>query len=373
METNNLQLIKDVQVVLVQFNMKTVLSTKNIDTRLQPLFLGEPLALQRYDQLKYPKLYELAEQMEEYFWRAKEVNLMKDRNDYLELSDAERFVFDTNLKWQTTTDSMLSRSLQILTQYVSNPELEACMNAWTFFESNIHSRSYSHILKNVYPDESVFWNSILEDGEVSRRADEIKNDYDKFFNNDGDIKQKIFDALLSTQITEGLSFYSSFVCSFFFAARGKMEGNGKIIKLIARDENLHVAVSKNVLDYLRDNEDEGFQHIIQASEQKVYEAYTMAVEHEKRWADYLFSHGSLLGLNADILKGYVEWLANNRLSSLGYKKIFEMKKNPLGAWYDQFMNSDKVQVAPQETEISSYKIGARDTQVDMAQFEGIEL
>jgi ribonucleoside-diphosphate reductase beta chain len=353
--------------------MKTVLSTQNIDTRNQPLFLGQPLALQRYDQLKYPKLYDLAEQMEEYFWRAKEVSLMKDRNDYHDLSEAERFVFDTNLKWQTATDSMLSRSLNTLGQYVSNPELEACIQVWSFFESNIHSRSYSHILKNVYPNESVFWDSILSDSEVTRRANETKNEYDKFFNLEGDVKQKIFDALLATQITEGLSFYTSFVCSFFFAARGKMEGNGKIIKLIARDENLHVAVSKNVLDYLRDNEDEGFQHIVKASEEKVYSAYEMAVKFEKEWADYLFSKGSLLGLNADILKGYVEWLANNRLASLGYKKIFEIKKNPLGTWYDQFMNSDKVQVAPQETEISSYKIGARDTQVDLTQFEGIEL
>jgi len=354
--------------------MKTVLSTKNIDTRTQPLFLGEPLALQRYDKLKYPKLFQLAEQMEEYFWRANEVNLTKDRNDYLDLSESEKFVFDTNLKWQTATDSMLSRSLQLLSQYVTNPELEACMNVWMFFESNIHSRSYSHILKNVYPDESVFWDSILSDEEVIRRANETKNYYDVFFaENNTDIKQTIYNALLSTQITEGLAFYTSFVCSFFFAARGKMEGNGKIIKFIARDENLHVAVSKNVLDYLRDNEDEGFQHIIKANEQKVYDAYGSAVEYEKQWADYLFSRGSLLGLNSDVLKTYVEWLANNRLTSLGYKKIFDVKKNPLGAWYDQFMNSDKVQVAPQETEISSYKIGARNTQVDMSDFTNIEL
>lgn len=360
--------------------MQTVLNINNTDTRLQPLFLGEPLSLQRYDQLKYPKLYDLAEQMEEYFWRAKEVNLMKDRNDYHDLSDTEKFVFDTNLKWQTMTDSMLSRSLQTLGQFVTNPELEACINVWMFFESNIHSRSYSHILKNVYPNESVFWNSILEDKEIVERANETKKCYDQFFNLDKtqldskqQIKQKIFDALLATQITEGLSFYSSFVCSFFFAARGKMEGNGKIIKFIARDENLHVAISKNVLDYLRDNEDEGFQDIIKANEQKVYDAYNMAVEQEKRWVDYLFSKGSLLGLNSEILKNYIEWLANNRLSSLGYKKIFEIKKNPLGNWYDQFMNSDKVQVAPQETEISSYKIGARDTQVDFSIFENIEL
>jgi ribonucleoside-diphosphate reductase beta chain len=353
--------------------MATVLNTKNIDTRQQPLFLGESLALQRYDQLKYPKLYELAEEMEGYIWFPKEVSLVKDRNDYLELTDSERFVFDTNLKWQTMTDSMLSRSLQQLAQHVTNPELEACMNVWMFFESNIHSRSYSHILKNVYTDESLFWNSILEDTEIVRRADEIKKEYDAFFGHPDDLKTKIFNALLATQITEGVSFYTSFACSFFFAARGNMEGNGKIIKLIARDENLHVAVSHNILKYLREVPEEGFQDIVKNNEQKVYDVYGLAVEQEKRWADYLFSQGNLLGLNADILKGYVEWLANNRLASLGYKKIFDTKKNPLGTWYDQFMNSDKVQVAPQETEISSYKIGARDTQVDMSSFDGIEL
>ena len=353
--------------------MKTVLNINNVDPRKQPLFLGESLSLQRYDRLKYPKLYQLAEDMEEFFWNPKEVSLMKDRNDYGELTESERFVFDTNLKWQTMTDSMLSRSIFKMRDYVSNPELEACMNVWAFFESNIHSRSYSHILKNVYPDESVFWDSILQDTEVVSRANEAKREYDALFGQSNDIKTEIFYALLATQITEGLAFYTSFACSFYFGARGKMEGNAKIIKLIARDENLHVAVSKNVLDYLRDNPDEGFQDIIKNNEQKVYDAYTIAVNTEKKWADYLFSKGSILGLNADIMKGYVEWLANNRLTSLGYKKIFETKKNPLGSWYDHFINSSKIQVAPQETEISTYKIGARDTQVDMNSFTDIEL
>jgi ribonucleoside-diphosphate reductase beta chain len=353
--------------------MNTVLNTKSIDPRTQPIFLGESLSLQRYDQLKYPKLYQLAEEMEEYFWNPKEVSLMKDRNDYGELTDTERFVFDTNLKWQTMTDSMLSRSIFKMRDYVSNPELEAAMNVWAFFESNIHSRSYSHILKNVYPEESVFWDSILRDTEVVHRANEAKKEYDKLFGEAKDIKTEIFYALLSTQITEGLAFYTSFVCSFFFAARGKMEGNGKIIKLIARDENLHVAVTQNVLSYLRNNPDEGFQDVCKKEEATVYDAYTIAVATEKRWVDYLFSKGSLLGLNADILKGYVEWLANNRLASLGYKKIFDTRKNPLGSWYDQYSSSSKVQVAPQETEVTTYKIGARDTAVDLKDFESIEL
>lgn len=353
--------------------MNTVLNTANVDTRLQPLFLGESLSLQRYDQLKYPKLYDLAEKQEEFFWRPKEVTLMKDRNDYLDLTESERFVFDTNLKWQTMTDSMLSRSIFNINKYVSNPELEACMNVWAFFESNIHSRSYSHILKNVYPDESKFWNSILEDTEITKRAGESKKEFDALFGTPKNVKTEIFDAILNAQITEGLAFYTSFACSFFFGAKGKMEGNAKIIKLIARDENLHVAITQNVIQYLRDNPDEGFQNIVKDNEQKIYDAYGVAVEQEKQWADYLFSKGNLLGLNAAIMRGYVEWLANNRLTSLGYKKIFDVKKNPLGSWYDQFMNSEKVQVAPQETEISSYKIGARNTNIDFNSFANIEL
>lgn len=353
--------------------MKTVLNTENIDTRYQPLFLGEPLALQRYDKIKYPKLFSLAEDMENYIWFAKEIDLMKDRNDYHDLSPSERFVFDTNLKWQTMTDSMLSRSLFSIAQYVTNPELEACINVWGFTESNIHSRSYSHILKNVYPDESKFWDSILEDKEIVFRANEAKKEYDKLFTETNCLKTQIFDALVATQITEGLAFYISFVCSFYFGYRGKMEGNANIIKLIARDENLHVAVSQNTLGYLRDNPEEGFQSIVRANEQKIYDAYGTAVETEKRWADYLFSTGGLLGLNAEILKGYIEWLANNRLASLGYKKIFDIKKNPLGSWYDAYMNSSKVQVAPQETNITSYKVAARDTQVDMGAIAEIEL
>ena len=127
--------------------MNSVFNTKQRDSKKQKLFLGEDLGLQRFDQLKYPKLYELAEKQEEFFWSSKEVSLLKDRSDYLQLSDNERFVFDTNLKWQTMTDSMLSRSINDLMRFVTNNEFEACCQAWSFFESNIHSRSYSHILK----------------------------------------------------------------------------------------------------------------------------------------------------------------------------------------------------------------------------------
>jgi ribonucleoside-diphosphate reductase beta chain len=152
-----------------------------------------------------------------------------------------------------------------------------------------------------------------------------------------------------------------------------MEGTSKIVGLIARDENLHTAITQNIMKNWRDNPDEGFQDIVKDNEQKVYDMYRLAVANEKKWAEYLFSKGSLLGLNADMLGGYIEWLANNRLKSLGYDKIFDAPTNPIGGWLNSFTDSSKVQVAPQETEISSYKIGARDTEIDSSDFDEFEL
>lgn len=353
--------------------MDTVLNTKNVDTTKQPMFLGEDLALQRYDRFKYPKFFDLWRKQEEFHWLPEEVSLTKDRNDYENLTDTERFIFNSNLRWQTMTDSMLSRSIHNIKNYVSNPELEICMTSWARFET-IHSYSYTYTLQNITKDATAFFDSILEDKEITRRATEISAAYNKLLGDDsGDIKQKIFNAILSTQITEGLAFYISFACSFFFGYKGKMEGNAKIIGLIARDENLHAAITQNIIKYWKENKDEGFQQVVKDNEQKIYDMYGLAVENEKKWAEYLFSQGSLLGLNADVLNGYIEWLANNRLKSLGFNKIFDATTNPIGGWLNSFSDSSKVQVAPQETEISSYKIGARDTEIDESEFDDFAL
>ena len=351
--------------------MKTVLNKINVDSTKQPLFLGKDLAIQRYDRLKYPKLYDLYDQQLNFFWRPQEVNLTKDASDYKKLSDEERFVFDSNLKFQTMGDSMLSRSIHQMMDHVSNPELEICMNVWSFFET-IHSNSYTYILQNVYPDATKFFDSILEDKEIVKRANFLTNKYDALMSGTKDPKEQILEALIATQIMEGLTFYVSFACSFYFGYRGKMEGNAKIINLISRDENLHVAITQNVIKYLRDNPDEGFQSTYKKSEEKIYEFYRAAVEAEKEWADYLFSKGSLVGLTPESLKQYTEYLANNRLNSLGLKKLYDTKSNPLAGWLDSFYDSKKVQVAPQETEISSYVKGV-DNILNEESFDNFKL
>jgi ribonucleoside-diphosphate reductase beta chain len=352
--------------------MKTVLNKKNIDQLSNPMFFGEDLSLQRYDQIKYQKFYDLYDQQLNFFWRPQEVSLVKDISDYKSLSDEERFVFDNNLKFQTMTDSMLSRSIHELMKYVTNPELEICMNTWSFFET-IHSNSYTYILNNVYPDSTKFFNSVLEDPEIVKRATAISGKYDQLLSGGTDERQRLYDAVLATQITEGLIFYVSFACSFYFGYRGKMEGNSKIIKFISRDENLHVAITQNIMKNWMNNPDEGFQDIVKKNEDKVYAAYEMAVNAEKDWADYLFSKGNLVGLTSESLKHYVEWLANNRLSSLGYKKIYpNAKNNPLSGWLDSFYDSKKLQVAPQETELSSYVKGVDNT-INENVFAGFKL
>lgn len=351
--------------------MKTVLNTINVDSLKNPLFFGQDLALQRYDRLKYPKFYDLYKQQRSFFWTPEEVSLQKDAADYKKLSDEERFVFDSNLRFQTMTDSMLSRSIHRIMDHVTNPELEICMSAWSFFET-IHSNSYTYMLQNVHPDASAFFDSILEDKEIVKRARSISEKYDALLTNTDDPRQRIFDALLATQITEGLTFYVSFACSFYFGYRGKMEGNAKIINLIARDENLHVSITQNLLKVLRDTKEEGFQEIVAANEDKVYEAYRMGVTAEKDWADYLFSKGSLIGLTSESLKQYVEWLANNRLGSMGYKRIFAAKTNPLSGWLDSFYDSKKTQTAAQETELSSYTKAIR-SEIKEGAFNGFKL
>lgn len=333
--------------------MKTVLNTKNVDTMNNPIFLGEELSLQRYDQLKYPKFYELYDQQLNFFWRPNEVSLLKDIGDYKKLDEREKFIFDSNLSFQTMGDSMLSRSIHQIMEFVTNPEIEICMNVWSAFET-IHSNSYTYILQNVYPNATEFFDNVLKNKEIVKRAELLTSKYNELLTPAKDPRQQIFDAILGTQIFEGVIFYSSFACSFYFGYRSKMEGNAKIIGLISRDENLHVAITQNLLKALRDNPNEGFQEIVKANEEKVYEAYRIAVQSEHDWIDYLFSKGSLVGLTPASLKQYVDWLANGRLTSMGYRKIFAAKTNPLAGWLDSFYDSKKIQVAPQETEITSY-------------------
>lgn len=352
--------------------MKTVLNKSNVPVDDRIMFLGRDLSLQRYDQFKYPIFFKLWEQQEDFRWRPHRYNLSKDRTDFERLSDTERFIFESNIKWQTMTDSMLSRSIHKISEYVTNPELELCMGTWASMEM-MHSFSYTHIFKNLSKDATVFFDSILENEEIVRRANEISKSYDVLLGDSGDLREKIYQAVIFTNITEGIAFYTSFVCSFFFGYKGMMEGSAKIIGEIARDENLHVAITQNIIKNWRNNPEEGFQDLIDKNADMVYDLFTMAVKNEKAWVDYLFSNGSLLGLNSEILHNYVEWLANTRLLAIGYKGIFPNKRNPISGWSTRYFDSSKVQVAPQESEIESYLVGSANSDLNDSEFSDVDL
>lgn len=336
------------------------------EIKKQPLFLGENMGLQRYDILKYPIFDQLWRKQMEYIWVPEEIKLKEDRNKFENLTPIQEKVFKKNLSFQTMGDSMFSRSIELIKSHVTNTELEAAMSVWSMSEV-IHSRSYSYVLNNISRNPNQFFDDILLDKEIVARAEKMRESFDALIGkpeNDKDLKEKLFKSILNFQIAEGITFYVSFACSFWFGSQGMMTGNADIIRLIQRDEGQHQAITQNILSIWKNNKDEGFQDVLKENEQLIYDTFGLAVENEKKWAEYLFSEGSLIGLNEGILGKYSEWLANNRLRSLGYKKIFDTDFNPIGGWINQYVDSSKVQVAPQEREQTNYKKSAITPNLD---------
>ena len=350
--------------------MKTIYNTKNVDAMSQPLFLGKDLGVQRFDIIKYPVFTNLDSKMMEFFWRPQEVELKKDRSDFKEMSDNEKFIFTSNLKYQTMLDSVICRGVPTLLEYVSNTELEACLMTWQFFEK-IHSQSYSYIIQNVYADSSEVFDGIYTDKEIMKRASSAIEDYNNLMgmadNKTADIKKQIYMTIVSINILEAVRFYVSFICSFAFAENKKMVGNADIIKLIKRDEALHLANTQEILKILHKQESEGFVKVAEQCQDAAIEMFDRAAQEEKEWASYLFKDGSIIGLNEVVLHQYIDWLCMSRRKSIGlpYEKI---GKNPVAGWTDPWMKSESVQVAPQEHEITSYKIGASKNDLEDTDF-----
>ena len=350
--------------------MKTIFNTKNVDAMSQPLFLGKDLGVQRFDIIKYPVFTNLDSKMMEFFWRPQEVELKKDRSDFKEMSDNEKFIFTSNLKYQTMLDSVICRGVPTLLEYVSNTELEACLMTWQFFEK-IHSQSYSYIIQNVYADSSEVFDGIYSDKEIMKRAASAIEDYNNLMgmadNKTIDLRKQIYMTIVSINILEAVRFYVSFICSFAFAENKKMVGNADIIKLIKRDEALHLSNTQEILRILHKEESEGFVKVAAQCQDAAIEMFDRAAQEEQDWASYLFKDGSIIGLNETVLHQYIDWLCMSRRKAIGlpYEKV---GKNPVAGWTDPWMQSESVQVAPQEHEITSYKIGASKNDLEDMDF-----
>ena len=283
------------------------------------------------------------------------------------MTEHEKFIFTKNLSYQILLDSVQGRGISHLLNDCSNPEFEAYCKVWEFFET-IHSYSYTYIIKNVYPNPSKVFDDILTDKEVLKRTTSVTKYYDDLINNIGEKsvvkrREKLYLTLMSINILEGVRFYVSFACAYALAQNKKMEGNAKIISLINRDENLHLAFTQNVLKILRDNKDEGFQNVIKNTEGTVVQMFEDAAKEEMEWAAYLFKDGSILGLNEKILVQYMKHLTNKRMRAVGLTPIFEDTPNPIN-WIQNWTESKRVQIAPQESEIESYKVGSFNQDMD---------
>ena len=389
--------VSSVENVETKVKGMTVFNTEQVNTKKQPMFFGKPLGVQRYDSYKYPVFDKLTTQQLGYFWRPEEVSLQKDRGDYQLLRPEQKHIYTSNLKYQIMLDSIQGRGPGMaFIPYCSLPELEACMEVWGFMEM-IHSRSYTYIIKNVYADPSEVFDKIVTDDRILERASSVTGAYDDFIHSaqtwgNGnmwqedfrespssrweikDVKRKLYRAVANVNILEGIRFYVSFACSFAFGELKLMEGSAKIISLIARDENQHLAITQNILNKWKAGDDPEMKQIMKEEEEWTYKAFDRAVNEEKRWADYLFKDGSMIGLNDKLLQQYVEWVANRRLKAIGLKPQYDIaaSANPL-PWTQHWISSKGLQVAPQETEVESYVVGGIKQDVKKDTFSGFQL
>ena len=375
----------------------TVFNTEDVNTKKQPMFFGKPLGVQRYDNFKYPSFENLTKSQLGYFWRPEEVSLQKDRGDYQTLRPEQRHIYTSNLKYQIMLDSVQGRAPGMaFLPYCSLPELEACMEVWSFMEM-IHSRSYTYVIKNVYSDPSEVFDTIIKEPRILERAASVTESYDTFINyaqeygqssawksdmrnhpnsewTVKDLKRHLYRAVTNVNILEGIRFYVSFACSFAFGELKLMEGSAKIISLIARDENQHLVLTQTILKNWREGDDPEMKKIMEEEEEWTYKMFDRCVNEEKKWADYLFKDGSMIGLNDKLLQQYVEWIANKRLKSIGLKPQYDisMRNNPL-PWTQHWISSKGLQVAPQETEVESYVVGGIKQDVKKDTFSGFKL
>ena len=378
----------------------TTFSKLNNDATKEPMFFGNPVNVARYDVQKFEVFDKLIEKQLSFFWRPEEIDLSRDRIDFLSLPEHEKHIFISNLKYQTLLDSIQGRSPNMaLLPIVSIPELETWIETWSFSET-IHSRSYTEILRNLYTDPSEVFEDIVENEEIQKRASDIASYYDAlihavqfmqlhgleqkdipYINISGekealtlrDIKKKLYLCICSVNALEAIRFYVSFACSFAFAERDLLEGNAKIIKLIARDEALHLNSTQQILNLWADGRDDPeMAEIALECFEDGRNIFLKAAEQEKEWAQYLFKDGSMIGLNEAILCQYVEFISNQRMQAIGYAPPFEVKTNPI-PWINHWLVSDNVQVAPQEAEISSYLVGQINSKIDVADLSGFEL
>lgn len=349
----------------------------------------------RYDQVKYPEIEHTIEKQLGFFWRPQEADLNKDRGDFSKLAPYEQHIFTSNLKRQILLDSVQGRAPTMVFGPIAGvPEMETWATVWAFSEV-IHSRSYSHIIREVYAQSNLVFDEMSNIPEIIACADDISHYYNDFLFysslyqlfgygkhtingveydiNEYDLKKRLWLTLMSVNILEGIRFYVSFACSWAFAENKIMEGNAKIIRFICRDENLHLGTTQRLLRTILPAEDSMYAKIRQETKAECLAMFKSAMDQEKIWSKYLFKDGTIIGLNDLLLSKYIDYNGAHRLRAIGLPVEFDAPtRNPL-PWMDSWISSKSVQVAPQETEQGSYIVGGIKQDVKAGAFSSLKL
>ena len=334
-----------------------------------------PVTIQRFEEVRYPKIQKFEALARGFFWNPEEVTLTQDKADHKKATETVKFVFTQNLLRQTSLDSLQGRAPnQVFTPVVSVPELEALVSNWSFFETNIHSNSYSHIIRQIYNIPKEQFNTIHENQHIIEMASSIGKYYDVLhkLNCQKELGQKVSEyehvkaiwlALNASLGLEAIRFLVSFATSFSMVENKIYMGNGNIISLIAQDEILHTDWSIYIINQVV-KDDPRFAQVKADCEAEVYDMYQDVIREEKSWADHIFSRGVVVGLNAEILKKFVDYTATSKLKEVGIKLTHNSEKtNPL-PWYNKHMGKGSKQTALQEQENTSYLLNATTTDID---------
>ena len=355
-----------------QYNLNTKTDYLNRKMFLDP---AGPVTIQRFEEVKYKKIADYDATAQGFFWRPEEISLTKDANDFKEASDAVKHIFTSNLLRQTALDSLQGRGpTQVFTPVCSIPELEALMYNWGFFETNIHSKSYSHIIRNIYNVPKDVFNTIHDTKEIVDMASSVGNYYDQLhrinchkeiggqYSEEAHIRA-IYMALHASYALEAFRFMVSFATSLAMVENKIFIGNGNIISLILQDELLHKGWTAFLINQVV-KEDSRFAAIKADCEEEVYALYMDVIREEKAWADYLFNKGPVIGLNANILKDFVDYTARGALHDIGIKYLAPSPKSTPIPWFNKHSDTSKKQTALQESESTNYVIGVMSDAID---------
>jgi len=363
-----------------QYNLNTKTDYLNRKMFLDP---QGPVTIQRFEEVKYPKIAKFEETARGFFWQPEEISLTKDANDFKEASDAVKHIFTSNLLRQTALDSLQGRApSQVFTPVVSLPELEALIYNWSFFETNIHSKSYSHIIRNIYNVPKEVFNTIHDTQEIINMASSVGNYYEKLHQlncfkeispntvTETSHVKAIWMALHASYALEAFRFMVSFATSLAMVENKIFIGNGNIISLILQDELLHKGWTAYLINQVI-KDDSRFAAIKQECESEVYQLYADVIREEKAWADYLFNKGPVIGLNANVLKDFVDYTAVGALKEIGIKYQGNSPKSTPIPWFNKHSDTSKKQTALQENESTNYVLGVMSESLDYDQLPSL--